>query len=83
MSNFAYFLSSSDLTEDEEKQVEESRQSFLLYQRDRIETDRMVDMLQGTVCSDSESDNPDEWIDVPDIHAEAGKKLIQKTRRSR
>ena len=82
LSNFAYFLSSSDLTEDEEKQVEESRQSFLLYQRDRIENDRTVNMLQGTVCSDSESDNPDEWIDVPDIRAEAGKKLIQKTRRS-
>jgi hypothetical protein len=74
---------SADVTSQvEEKQVEESRQSFLLYQRDRIENDRAVDMLQGTVCSDSESDNPDEWIDVPDIRAEAGKKLIQKTRRS-
>ena len=32
------------------------------------------------MCSDSESDNPDEWIDV-DLRTEAGKKLIQKERR--
>ena len=32
------------------------------------------------MCSDSESDNPDEWIDV-DLRTDAGKKLIQKERR--
>ena len=32
------------------------------------------------MCSDSESDNPDEWIDV-DLRTEAGKKLIRKERR--
>lgn len=32
------------------------------------------------MCSDSESDNPGEWIDV-DLRTEAGKKLIQKERR--
>ena len=35
---------------------------------------------EGNVCSDSESDNPDEWIDV-DLRTEAGKKLIRKERR--
>ena len=34
------------------------------------------------MCSDSESDNPDEWIDV-DLRTDAGKKLIQKERRIR
>ena len=38
-------------------------------------------MLEGIVCSDSESDNPDEWIGVPDLRTEAGKKLIQRERR--
>lgn len=32
------------------------------------------------MCSDSESDNPDEWIDVH-LRTDAGKKLIQKERR--
>ena len=35
---------------------------------------------EGNVCSDSESDNPDEWIDVH-LRTDAGKKLIQKERR--
>ena len=33
------------------------------------------------MCSDSESDNPDEWIGVPDLRTEAGKKLLQRERR--
>ncbi|CAH3028864.1 unnamed protein product [Porites evermanni] len=37
-------------------------------------------LQRENVCSDSESDNPDEWIDV-DLRTEAGKKLIQKERR--
>jgi len=79
--DFANYLPISDLSEDEEKQVEKSRQSFLLYHREKKGENRDVNMLEGTVCSDSESDNPDEWIDVPDLGTEDGKKLVQKQRR--
>ena len=43
--------------------------------------EREIDMLEGIVCSDSESDNPDEWIDVPNLRTEVEKKLIQRERR--
>jgi len=79
--DFANYLSISDLSRDEEKEVEHSRQSFLLYYRDQKVEDREIDMLEGIVCSDSQSDNRDEWIDVPDLRTEARKKLIQRERR--
>lgn len=78
--DFAHYLPVSDLSDDEEREVEHSRQSFLLYDREEKIEEREIDMLEGNVCSDSESDNPDEWIDV-DLRTEAGKKLIQKERR--
>ena len=79
--DFAHYLPLSDLSEHEEKEVEHSRQSFVLYYRDKKAEEREIDMLEGIVCSDSKSDNPDEWIDVPNLRAEAGKKLIQQERR--
>ena len=78
--DFAHYLPVSDLSNDEEREVEHSRQSFLLYYREKKIEEREIDMLEGNVCSDSESDNPDEWIDV-DLRTDAGKKLIQKERR--
>ena len=59
--DFAHYLPLSDLSEHEGKEVEHSRQSFLLYCRDKKAEVREIDMLEGIVCSDSESDNPDEW----------------------
>ena len=76
----AHYLPVSDLSEDEEREVEHSRQSCLLYTREKKLEGLEIDMLEGNVCSDSESDNPDEWIDV-DLRTEAGKKLLQKERR--
>ena len=75
--DFAHYLPVSDLSDDEEREVEHSRQSFLLCYREKKIEEHQIDILEGNKCSDSESDNPDEWIDV-DLRTEAGKTLIQK-----
>ena len=53
--DFAHFLSSSDVSEEEDKQIEQSRQAFLLSERQNLEED---------INSDSESDDPEEYAAI-------------------
>ena len=78
----AHYLPVSDLSDDEERKVEHSRQSFLLYYREKKIEEREIDMLEGNVCSDSESDNPDEWIDV-DLRTEAAGEKVDPERKKK
>ena len=55
MLDFAHFLSFSDIREEEDKQIEQSRQAFLLSERLNLEED---------INSDSESDDPEEYAAI-------------------
>lgn len=74
--DFVYYLSNSDLSIEEEQQVEHSRQAFL-----ELERQKMVDEIDDSVRTDSESDNPEEWVDVLDALSVEGKALIEKQRK--
>lgn len=56
------FLPWSDLSDHEEKLVEQSRQAYLQVQRDTINSN-----LAGDICTDSESDDPEAWVGVHDV----------------
>ena len=53
--DFAHFLSFSDIREEEDKHIEQSRQAFLLCERLNLEED---------ITSDSESDDPEEYAAI-------------------
>ena len=53
--DFAHFLSFSDIREEEDKQIEQSRQAFLLSERLNVEED---------INSDLESDDPEEYAAI-------------------
>jgi len=55
--DFVYFLSSSDLTPEEDAVVEQSRQAYLAQRR---QTERE----NAEVTTDSESDNPEDWVQL-------------------
>lgn len=59
---FSEFLPWSDLSDHEEKLVEQSRQAYLQVQRDTINSN-----LAGDICTDSESDDPEAWVGVHDV----------------
>ena len=55
--DFFYFLSSSDLTPEEDTVVEQSRQAYLAQRR---QTERE----NAEVTTDSESDDPEDWVEL-------------------
>ena len=56
--DFAAYLPLSDLPDEEERLVEQSRQAFLMTERRRVARE------DDDVVSDSESDDPEDWVDV-------------------
>lgn len=73
--DFAHNLSNTDLTDEEEQKVEQSRQAFLAMQREVGAAD------EEEVGTSSESDNPDDWVGVQDVLSEKGKELVIKQRK--
>lgn len=76
--DFAFYLSSSDVTVEEEKLIEESRQAYLETERRQYHTEESADIV-----SDDESDvvNPDDWLSVTGLDTEAAKEMIVKQRK--
>jgi len=76
--DFAYYISSSDVTEEEEKLIEESRQAFLVTERQRI-VQQPVEFIE----SDDENDvvSPDDWLNVTSLESKAAQEIILKHRK--
>jgi len=72
--DFTDFLPSSDLSEEEEKQVEVSRQAFL-------ETQRRLHLNTSDIESDSDNDQDPDWNEVQ--VSELGKETIEKIQAER
>lgn len=72
--DFAAFLPFSDLSDEEERLVEQSRQAFLM-------TERRVAREDDDVLSDSESDDPEDWVDVGKGLTEKMKSLVVNEKR--
>ena len=73
--DFSEFLPWSDLTDDEERLVEQSRQAYLQRQREYICSGN-----HDQIHTDSESDDPEAWVDVQDALTPEGQALIRKQR---
>lgn len=73
--DFAAFLPFSDLSAEEERLVEQSRQAFLMTERRRVARE------ENDVVSDSESDDPEDWVDVGEGLIEKMKSLVVNEKR--
>ena len=73
--DFAAYLPFSDLSDEEERLVEQSRQAFLMTERRRVARE------DDDVVSDSESDDPEDWVDVGEGLTEKMKSLVVKEKR--
>lgn len=75
--DFSYWLSTSanDVTTEEEKLIEQSRQAYLLLERERA--------AQEDIQSDSDSDDPEQWTNLRahDLRSEKMKEVIDQQRR--
>ena len=78
LADFAFYLSCSDVTVEEEKVIEESRQAYLETERIRYTAEESED-----IGSDEESDiiNPDDWLSITGLDSEAAKEMIVKQRK--
>lgn len=76
--DFAFYISSSDVTEEEEKLIEESRQAFVATERQRI-AQQPVESIE----SDDENDavSPDDWLNVTSLDSKAAQEIILKHRK--
>ena len=59
--DFSHYLSESDLSPEEEHLVEQSRQAYLASRRERVQEEHQ---RLGDVITDSESDDPEDWVDL-------------------
>ena len=57
--DFSDDLSESDLSPEEEQLVEQSRQAYLASRRERVQEEQQS---LGAVLTDSESDDPEDWV---------------------
>lgn len=76
--DFSYKFSETDLSEEEEQIVEQSRQAFLALQRER---ESVGNEENQEIVTDSESDNPDDWVGITDVLSNDGKQQVLKQRR--
>ena len=73
--DFAAFLPFSDLSDEEKRLVEQSRQAFLMTERRRVAKE------DDDVVSDSESDDSEDWVDVGEGLTEKMKSLVVNEKR--
>ena len=75
--DFAHFISFADLTEEEEKLVEQSRQAYLMQRREREREDETREFDE--IITDSESDDPEDWVRIQETKdAEEIQKKLKK-----
>ena len=79
LTGFSVYLSTSDVTSDEEKLIKESRQAFMETERQQC-IDEVDDDI---VYSDDETNsiNPDEWLSITGLDSAAAKEMIVKQRK--
>ena len=70
--DFAHHLSRCNLDGNEERLVEQSRQTYLERERECITAE------ESDTCSDSESDNPNDWAEIHDITSQKAKEMVAK-----
>ena len=79
--DFGAYLSNSDLSEEQEKVAEHSRQAFLAFQRDMI-MNNCGEESDNEIVSECESDNPEDWVQLKDcsvLSDEVAKKVKKQT----
>ncbi|CAB4038738.1 Hypothetical predicted protein [Paramuricea clavata] len=70
--DFAYYLSGCDIDVDEKQLIEQSKQAYL-------ERERQCMMDESSdIVSDSESDNPDDWVGIDNIASKQAKEMVAK-----
>lgn len=74
--DFAYNIAFMDFTVEEERLIEQSRQAFLAQSRQQA-----LDCRDNSVATDSESDNPEQWLSVKKLNSPEGIEMIKKQRR--
>ena len=74
--DFAHNMSFMDFTEEEERLIEQSRQAYLTRSRQQA-----LGCQDNRVVTDSESDNPEQWLSVKKLNSPEGIKMIKKQRR--
>ena len=72
---FAHNIAFMDFSEEEERKVEQSRQAYLM--QSRLQAPVNQDVI---VVTDSESDDPDEWLSVKQLNSREGLAMIKKQR---
>ena len=68
------------MTEDKLTLISQSYHAFLASQKALYESERVANMVNGEIVTDSESDNPEEYIGITDLLSENGCKLVKKQR---
>jgi len=76
--DFAQQIDSMDFTEAEERLIEQSRQAYLLRCRQQESYDNLS---SNQVVTDSESDDPESWLNLKQLKSPAGIELIKKQRK--
>lgn len=73
--DFAHDIAFMDFTVEEERLIEQSRQAFLARSRQQP-----LGCQDNSVVTDSESDNPEEWLSVKKLNSPKGIEMIKKQR---
>ena len=74
--DFAHNMSFMDFTEGEERSIEQSREAYLTQSQPQA-----LGCQDNNVVTDSESDNPDQWLSVKKVNSPEGIEMIKKQRR--
>ena len=64
------------MTEDDLALVTQSYHAYFQSKHASYEDERKANLVNGEVVTDSESDNPEEYIEISDLVSENGNKLI-------
>jgi len=68
------------LTENSLALVTQSYHAYLQSKHDSHEGERLASMVNGGIVTDSESDNPEQYIGISDLASKNGNELIMKRR---
>ena len=73
-------ISNLGLTEDKLTLVTQSYHAYLQSKQDSYEGERIANMVNGDIVTDSESDNPEQYIGISELASKNGNELIMKRR---
>ena len=75
-------MMASDLGENEKHLIEESHQAFNLDRCNSHLRERVANALNGMIVTDSESDDPDAYLEIHDLSGVKARALIAKKRKA-